>query len=211
MSSIFCKRFQVFFKILCTLVVILMITFWMYKYYGDKDLCLVDYKIVEDLQEESLPVLSVCFNNPFIEKNLRQLNPALNNTYYLEHLRGNIFDDRIKSLEFENTIINFTDYIDTTEVIYRNGSNKTFASTDTQSIVQHYITFSGFWYFVFIRCFGASVKNEYKHVVHFIQFYFKRDEYLDNAIVEHGHTFHKHSLPKTVFTCSIELQQFLAG
>ena len=112
----FCT-FKAFFTAFCTLAVILMISYWMYKYYNDEDLCLVDYKPIQELQEESLPVLSLCYYHPFIKD--KQLNTTFNESHYVEHLRGNVHEENfkhtqtIKALEEENFHLSFegpTDY-----------------------------------------------------------------------------------------------------
>ena len=97
----FCGGFKLFFKTFCALVVILMITFWMYKYYSDEDLCLVDYKIVQDLQGESLPVLSVCFYNPFIDEKFNKINANWNGTYYTDYLRGSVSEEKFQNVVSE--------------------------------------------------------------------------------------------------------------
>ena len=66
-SNHFCCFFKTFFKVCCSLAVVLMISYWILKYSQDEDLCLVDYISIQEVKEESLPVLSVCFYHPFIE------------------------------------------------------------------------------------------------------------------------------------------------
>ena len=209
MKMNFCGGFKLFFKTFCALVVILMITFWMYKYYSDEDLCLVDYKIVQDLQGESLPVLSVCFYNPFIDEKFNKINANWNGTYYTDYLRGSVSEEKFQNLDYNSLTLNFTDYIVTIDVHYRNGSSKTFSSPNDQSIVQHYNTFSGFWYGgSFISCFGTSVNNDYKKVVHFVQVNYKRDQFLDNTFVEKGNTFTTFHYPKQFLLAPLNINNF---
>ena len=63
------------YKGVCIIATIAMISFWVYKYVKDDDLCLVDYKSFKDDDSDvDLPTLSLCIFTPFIEENFAKLD-----------------------------------------------------------------------------------------------------------------------------------------
>ena len=121
MSSQTCDVVTTLFKIICCLVVVFMIGFWLLKYQKDEDLCLVDYKMVQDLQDEHLPVMSLCYLNGILNKKLNQLGTT--GTTYLSHLRGEVFDEKFNNLDFDEMTMNLTHYLAEIHVKWRNNDS----------------------------------------------------------------------------------------
>ena len=84
------KKCSLLFKCLCYAAAWLLSCYWLYKFVvEDEDLCNVDYKTLESAKDDAtIPMLSVCFRNPFIEKNLKGTQPDLNYTHYLNYITG---------------------------------------------------------------------------------------------------------------------------
>ena len=69
-----CDTILTLFRFTCLGATILMIGFWWYVYdIEDESLCLVDYKAVDYTEDNELPVVSVCFRNPFLGEKLREI------------------------------------------------------------------------------------------------------------------------------------------
>ena len=176
--------FSTFFKACCSLAVILMVGYWMYKYYQDEDLCLVDYKPIQDVQEESLPVLSLCLYNPFEEDKLKQLDPKFNATYYVEHLKGSVFEEKFKQARHQNLKFDLKKYRVAFVVMWKNGTKQIFKNKDVQSIVHFSKTFDGFYYGYFMSCYGLGVNEPYKKGISFSVVYFGRDDHFDRKLID---------------------------
>ena len=176
--------FSTFFKACCSLAVILMVGYWMYKYYQDEDLCLVDYKPIQDVEEESLPVLSLCFYNPFEEDKLKQLDPKFNASYYVEHLKGSVFEEKFKHARHENLEFDLTKYRTAFRVAWRNGTKQVFMDDDAQPIVHFSKTFNGFFYGSFMSCYGLGINDTYKYEIGFAVVYFGRNVNLDRKLID---------------------------
>ena len=158
-----CEVISSTFKSLCYIATISVIIFWMHKcYYQDDDLCLVDYSSIKE-DDVSLPVLSLCFENPFSEEKLKKISPSLNRSYYLEYLRGNVIDENLTRVDYEDVSIKLLDHLVEYEARLNNGSRLRFKKL---SPYQHpiYVTYNGFFLStkVFVKCFGHSARNEYR-------------------------------------------------
>ena len=69
---------RLMFKISCLASLILLSVYWIYKFViEDEDLCLVDYKTVEKTDTFPLPMVSVCFGNPFLHNKLEEISPNI--------------------------------------------------------------------------------------------------------------------------------------
>ena len=196
------------FKVLCGSVVISMVTYWIYKYFKDEDLCLVDYKAVQDSNDESLPVVSVCFHYPFIDEYFPNKNYPLNGTSYMEYLKGNVFDEEFQDIDYENVILNFTQYIAVVHISWRNGTTVDFSPVEAQKIVQMDVTFSGFIYDDFYHCFGTIVKESYKKDIAFLINIYKRDDELDSLMVERGNVYLILHYPNQFILTPLNIQEF---
>ena len=158
-----CEVISTTFKSLCYIATISVIIFWMHKcYYQDDDLCLVDYSSIKE-DEVSLPVLSLCFENRFSEEKLKKISPNLNASYYLEYLKGNVIDENLTRVDYEDVSFKLSDYLVSYEARLNNGRKVTFIES---SPYQHpiYETYNGFFLRPqsFVKCFGHSARNEYR-------------------------------------------------
>ena len=138
-----CEVISSTFKSLCYIATISVILFWMHKcYYQDDDLCLVDYFSIKE-DEVSLPVLSLCFENRFSEEKLKKISPNLNVSYYLEYLKGNVIDENLTRVDYEDVSFKLSDYLVSYEARLNNGRKVTFIES---SPYQHpiYETYNGF-------------------------------------------------------------------
>ena len=113
------------FKVLCYIGAGSLSFFWLYKFaFEDEDLCLVDYKSLGKSTDESvsLPMLSFCLKNPFIERKLKQIDPELNSTHYLNYLLGKVRDDGLKNIGFDDVTVDLKRHLLKIFVVWRNGS-----------------------------------------------------------------------------------------
>ena len=179
------------FKLICGVVVISMLSYWLVKYFKDEDLCLVDYKSTSNLNEESLPALSICLHNPVLDEKLEQINPNINKTIYYEYIRGNSnaedlndFDD----VNYDDVIFKMTDYIDEITIGWKNGTIQNL-SIRNQDIVGFHNVFSGEIHDAFYACQGIEVNDKFKkQIVNFVVYY-NRNRTVDSMLVPKGNAF----------------------
>ena len=182
---------SVWFKLICGIVVLAMLSYWLVKYFKDEDLCLVDYKSTKELNEESLPAFAVCMSNTLLEERLKQTVPSINKTTYFEYIKGNSNSEDFKefiSIEYEDVNINLRDHINSIEIGWRNGTTKEFSLKD-QNIIHVNNVFSGELYDGFYTCIGMEVNDRFKKMLTYFSVYYKRDEIIDSLMVQKGNVF----------------------
>merc|ERR1712016_581418 len=91
------------FKLSCFFIVIQMIKVWVQKYLDDEDLCLVDYKPIKDEPEFMLPQVSMCFSNPFIEKQLNNFSTSTDE--YVKYLKAEHFHENLSNVPYKNVTL----------------------------------------------------------------------------------------------------------
>ena len=105
------KLVDLFFAVSCWIIVGIMIGYWFYKYgIEDRDIGVVDYVPLEEANDVELPMATICLMQPFMEENLKEVNPMVSNTGYLDYLEGNIFKDMYTGINYEKVTLNFFDY-----------------------------------------------------------------------------------------------------
>ena len=163
-----CQVITLTFKALCYITAIGVISFWLYKCYVlDDDLCLVDYYPI-DSKEFEAPVLSICFNNPISDEKLNKINPSFNATYYLEYLKGRVTDEHLMKVDYEEVSLNISQHITGYEVHLNNGSRLRYEYGLSPYQNPIHVTYSGFFLGLdanFVKCFGHSVRQEYRKEV----------------------------------------------
>ena len=102
------------FKPLCLVTAGCMSGYWIYKYWKDEDISVIEYKSFKDFDEMNLPAMSICFSNPITISNRSLENDkTLTIEKYLSFLRGeNDFNGKYETASFENDTINILDYLD---------------------------------------------------------------------------------------------------
>ena len=137
-----------------------MVGYWIYKYkVEDRSIGVVDYVLLREAEDIKLPVVSLCFENPFLKKKFQELE--VNTTSYLEYLSGEIGGDEYKNIEYQNVTIDLGDY-------FESASESWYNETDyhnTSLLFDHIVTFNGFWWDFFLKCFSINIKNQKYHYI----------------------------------------------
>ena len=115
--------FRYLFQALCAVCVICMVGYWFYKFdVEDRDIGVVDYIAFEDDSRIPYPVASLCFEDPFYEDKLSEIDPAINITHYLEYLKGDVFEERLTHVDYSDVTIDLDEYLSDTGVTLQNGT-----------------------------------------------------------------------------------------
>ena len=175
-----CSTVKSFFKCSCLVALVSMTIYWFYKFIiEDEDLCLVDYKAIETATDFQLPTVSMCFQNPFIDKKLEEIDPSINSTIYLQYLQGEVFDEKFKDIDYESVSFNLSEYHVKDAIYWRNGSYS--YDNSNLNVVKRYASFAGFWFGYFFKCFGIEVNERYKKDVSVIEGEYKQHEFLGGS------------------------------
>ena len=85
--------------------------YWIYKYWKDEDITVIEYKAFKDSEMMNLHATSICFSNPFKTSNgPLENNKTLSTENYLKLLQGdNSFNRKYEAITFENDTINILD------------------------------------------------------------------------------------------------------
>ena len=164
------KIFRQLFSVICIISVVAMVSYWMYKYeMEDRDVGVVDYEVVEKIDVD-LPLLSMCFMNPFLNKKLHLVDPKLNASVYLKYLMGEYYDHQMDLVDYDNVTVNLDDYFSFAQIKLRNDS--TFLPKKLYP--KHKVIFDGIYYERFVRCFTADIKKKDLSSVEQIRFYYNK-------------------------------------
>lgn len=154
MSTVLKTKWQLFefsFKFLCFMITLGLISFWSYKFVLNEDLSIVEYKEYNDKADGS-PYLSqaLCFRSPFISSDKMQMNESQKSSYEM-YLSGDASGEDA-FLDYKNTALNLTDYIQNYYIRSRNGT-RNYYTPDKYKFDSVKNSFNGFWLGDFYRCF----------------------------------------------------------
>ena len=113
--------FESSFKFLCFMITLGLISFWSYKFILNEDLSIVEYKEYNE-KENGSPYLSqaLCFRSPFLSSDKIPMNESQKSSYEI-YLSGDASGDNA-FLDYKNTALNLTDYIQNYYIRSRNGT-----------------------------------------------------------------------------------------
>ena len=129
MKSKLSNCIDILFKAFCLSVVFVMIGYWIVKFIQDEDVCLVDYKSIKEANDIQYPEVSLCFQYP---------GPL---------------NENISTIDFTHLSINMTQYFLQTVVVWKNGSY------DSVQEAKPYLSFSGFKYGSYLKCFSILIPD----------------------------------------------------
>ena len=148
------------FKFLCFSATIFMITFWSIEYLKDNDLASVDYKSIKKV-DFTYPILSLCFEKPFLEEKLTSIDPNLNKSRYVELLRGNADDHGLlKKINYSNVTLNMEKSLEHYYILWKNSSGYTKYPASNKNLVRPIVTYNGFLNRHFKKCFSFELEPD---------------------------------------------------
>ena len=124
MNNFYSVRLGSFFHVICWTTTIILVSYWIYEYTLNNDLCIVDYKKYYETESDEFPVLSICLKNHISEEKLRLQNPDIDIESYVKFLGGNEFKKEFTEIDYENVTIDMSKYIRQSRVYWRNGTRE---------------------------------------------------------------------------------------
>ena len=78
-----------------------MVGYWYYKYkIEDRDIGVIDAIPLEEAEEIKFPAVSLCFEDPFLEKNLKEINSNITGQTFRQYLAGELYDETYVSIDY---------------------------------------------------------------------------------------------------------------
>jgi hypothetical protein len=154
----------------------------------EDQLTLVEYKTSSELKTNEIPILSLCFNRPFKEHKLNEINSEINESFYKTYLSGDVFDSRLINVSYQDITFQLTDALRTV-VVAGTGWSKTFDESRNKELMNGFIvnSFNGFvfGFHKFVKCFGIKMNDAIIEKAHYIILKFSPEK-----ILEHMHPLH---------------------
>ena len=145
-----------FFSIACFATAFAMTVLWLYKYLQDEDIVQFEIKSF-DYEEGEHPMLSFCLINPFIKSKLKKYDATLTGEEYTEILSGSKSYNGEKNINFDDVTLNLADFLLWNHTTLRKDPIK-FKKPSKCQQEKLQVTYSGFAYEEFMKCFGLKLK-----------------------------------------------------
>ena len=124
---------------MCVIILLFMTSYWVWKFaIEDRDVGVVDYIPFDRSFGIELPAVTFCFPNPFLRDQMESHTPEINSSRYLQYLKGDVIDEKLTDVDYENVTMNLQEYLRLGTVQLRNetiGRNATF---------HHKVNFNGY-------------------------------------------------------------------
>ena len=103
--------FKLVCKAICLIATAGMIIYWITKYLKDEDISVVEYNLVKNMETAFQPEFTICFENPFIEEKLSDINSNISSQKYVQYLNGEIPGDATyKGIDYDNVTIKLSNF-----------------------------------------------------------------------------------------------------
>ena len=113
MSQDYCNiRYEYFrysFFSICLIATIAFNILCLSQYLENGDLCVIDFQKFNNDKERIYPSISICLNNPFIEKRLAQYGKDFTIPNYRSFLKGEFWDSRMLDIDYDNVTVPMID------------------------------------------------------------------------------------------------------
>ena len=110
------------FQFLCWSAVVIMVSYWIYIFTLNEDLCIVDYKNYFQDKSDERPVLSICLKNPISAEKLKISAPQTDADTYLGFLNGSHFNTTFLDIDYQKVILNMSEYASEISSTLSNGT-----------------------------------------------------------------------------------------
>ena len=171
------KVFRSCFRIVCVVGVAFMVGYWVYKFkIEDRDIGVVDFVSLEENKDAKLPVVSLCFFNPFLKDKINSTVPGTKINQYLEYLIGEKYDEKLRMIDYDEVTINPEDYF-LYSLVYL--SNETRFRNNSFQFRTNAI-FDGIEYYrkSFVKCFAVEMYDSTIRNVRVIKLFFDMQKIL---------------------------------
>ena len=82
-----------------------------YEYILDEDTSQIEFKEFNSDEYHIYPSVTLCFTNPLLDDKLIQYGPNVNSKTYADFINGDLWDDRMPSIDYDDVSIDFDSYL----------------------------------------------------------------------------------------------------
>ena len=111
MTFITWKNANIVFNVLCLAATISLVYWCLHGYLQDDNLSEITFTKFNKDESSPYPELTLCLQNPFLEDKLKDLGTGINSSTYRQYLQGELWDDRMVDVDFDNVTINLENYL----------------------------------------------------------------------------------------------------
>ena len=133
------------FQFLCWSAVLIMVSYWIYIFNLNEELCLVDYKRYLDNKDDEPPVLSICLKNPISADKLKLSAPQVDVDTFLSFLNEGHFNSSLLDIDYQKIILNMSEYTSQTNLLWINGGESVYSKIDIFKTKNPFIYYGRFY------------------------------------------------------------------
>ena len=112
------NQFNIFFRIVCVLATFVIVIWWLHKYSLHHTSCSIDVKDYFETEDDVQPAFSICVIDPKLEEKLERFAPGYNKSTYIKFLRGDVYHEELRNLDFDYLRFNWSEYFHETPSAY---------------------------------------------------------------------------------------------
>ena len=130
MTSFTVNRVSFIFKMICLALTTFIVTEWIQRYSLHKLSSVIDVKSYFTSEMDVAPVFSICVADPKLDEKIVQFSSEYNESDYVNFLKGNVYYEELRQLDFERIKFNWSDYFYETpeaHLVSDNGRDTRFA------------------------------------------------------------------------------------
>ena len=116
------------FRLICIAGAISTSVWCCYLFALDEDVSLVSFKEFNKDDAGRYPSFTLCFAFPFLEQKLKLLGDGITGTLYQKFLKGEYWDNRMVSIDYDNVTLNLEDYVRNISVFEEEWVGRSFVS-----------------------------------------------------------------------------------
>ena len=112
------KQFNVLFHIVCVLITTGIVIWWIHKYSLENLSSSIDFKGYFKTDDDVQPAFSICVDDPKLNEKLELSAPGYNKSTYLNFLKGKVYHEELRNLDFNHVRFNWSAYFYQTPKAY---------------------------------------------------------------------------------------------
>ena len=163
------------FKGSCMIATISIIVYWIHVYRKNEDVSHIEVKSIETMKEITIPELSLCLIQPFLDEKLHKISPELGRKNYASYLVGEFnVTEMYRRIDFDNVTIDLVEHLGFLNFTWRNGSMDN--CTDNENCPFGRIRNSLnllLWKRIFTKCFTLELNHYHAGQISGINLMFK--------------------------------------
>lgn len=94
--------------VLCCFIVLIVN---IYEYTLDEDISQIEFKEFNSDESHIYPSVTLCLTNPLLDEKLNQFGPNVNNKTYTDFINGDLWDEKLAQIEYDDVSIDFSSYL----------------------------------------------------------------------------------------------------